>query len=246
VHVIGPEDAALRRIAGDTGGQFFKIRSGLSLKPLLKEITGAMSYSFKIEAETTCLNRTLEAKVRLVGKDVIPFVAGQTESWMYLDQAGSKSRYNLSYDQAAGAYLAEVPDVCGPVELTVYGRVGERSAVQTVQAECENCGAEEEEHGTLSISGRVFNDINRNGIKDADEAGLENLEVDLWDGDLVKNPPLPGITIYDVPVTSTDKNGFYIFSFISPGTYTVDVYQSNKCNKYYLSGRYLLEIIPSR
>gem|GEM_PF-601819 len=142
VHVIGPEDAALKRIAGETGGQFFKIRSGLSLKPLLKEITGAMSCSFKVEAETTCLNRTLEAKVRLVGKEVIPFVAGQTEAWMYLDQAGSKSRYNLSYDQAAGAYLANVSDVCGPVELTVYGRVGERSAVQTAKVVCGTCGAE--------------------------------------------------------------------------------------------------------
>ena len=102
VHVIGPEDASLRRIAGETGGQLFKIRSGLSLKPLLKEITGAMSCSFKVEAETTCRDGMLEAKVRLVGKEAIPFVAGQTEAWMYLDRAGSKSRYNLSYDQAAG------------------------------------------------------------------------------------------------------------------------------------------------
>ena len=174
VNVIGPDDAAMRRIAGETGGQFFKIRSGLSLKPLLKEITGAMSCSFKVEAETTCLNRTLEAKVRLVGKEVIPFVAGHTEAWMYLDQAGSKSRYNLSYDQAAGAYLAEVPDICGPVELTVYGRVGERSAVQTEQVECGTCDKSQD---TLSISGRVFNDINNDGVKGADEPGLEGWDV---------------------------------------------------------------------
>ena len=51
----------MRRCGGSpvtraTDGQFFK------------EITGTMSCSFKIEAETTCLNRTLEVKVRLVGK----------------------------------------------------------------------------------------------------------------------------------------------------------------------------------
>ncbi len=62
-----------------------------------------MSCSFKVEAETTCLNRTLEARV---------------------------------------------PDICGPVEQTVYGRVGERSAVQTVQVECETCGVAAEEKGT--------------------------------------------------------------------------------------------------
>ena len=141
VYVIGPNDAALKKIAGETGGQLFKIRSGLSLKPLLKEITGAMSCSFKVEAETTCQNKTLVAKVRLVGKEVIPYVAGQTEAWMYINQAGNSSRYNLSYDQAADAYLVSVPDTCGSVELTVYGHVGERSAVQTTKVDCGSCTA---------------------------------------------------------------------------------------------------------
>ncbi|HSD57281.1 MAG TPA: vWA domain-containing protein, partial [Methanotrichaceae archaeon] len=114
-YVVGPENAALKRIAGDTGGQFYKIRSGVSLKPLLKEITGAMSCSFRIETEATCENKTLVAKVRLVGKEVIPYVAGQTEAWMYINQSRSSSRYNLNYDSTTGAYLAEVPGVCGPV-----------------------------------------------------------------------------------------------------------------------------------
>jgi hypothetical protein len=210
VHVIGSEDAALRRIAGDTGGQFFKIRSGLSLKPLLKEITGAMSCSFKIEAETTCMNRTLEAKVRLVGKEVIPYLAGQTEAWMYLDQAGSKSRYNLSYDQAAGAYLASVSEVCGPVELMVYGRVGERSAVQTVQMECGTCGAAAREQGVLSISGRVFDDNNGDGIQGANEAGLEGWDVLLTKPDGSSN------------AAKTDRKGYYIFTGLSSGSYKVE------------------------
>lgn len=210
VHVIGPEDASLKRISDDTGGQFFKIRSGLSLKPLLKEVTGAMSCSFNVETEATCESRVLEAKVQLVGKEAIPFVAGQTDAWMYLDQAGSKSRYNLSYDSAAGAYLAEVPGVCGPVELTVYGRVGDRSAVQTMRVECGACGdiaATAEEKGELSISGRVYDDSNGDGVKGADEVGLEGWEI------LLLKPDGGSVA------QKTDRKGYYIFTGLLPGSY---------------------------
>jgi len=103
-----------------------------------------MSCSFRVDVDATCQERTLAAEVRLVGKEAVPYKAGQTEAWMYLNQAGSKSRRNLSCDQAAGAYLAEIPDVCGPVELPFYGRVSVRSVVQMVQLvqlECGPCGA---------------------------------------------------------------------------------------------------------
>lgn len=139
VNIIGPDEASLKKIAKDTGGQFFMIRSGLSLRPLLEKITEAMSYSFNVSVEATCENGTLETKVQLVGKEAMPYLYGQTAVWMYLDQARNRSRYNLSYVKAASAYQGKIEDVCGPVDLVVYGRVGESSAVQTVQVECESC-----------------------------------------------------------------------------------------------------------
>jgi hypothetical protein len=211
VYVIGPANASLKKIASDTGGQFYTIRSGLSLKPLLKEITGAMGCSFRVETEATCKDRTLAAKVQLVGKEVISYVAGQTEAWMYLDSAGNSSRYNLSYDSAAGAYMTRVPDVCGPAELTVYGRVGERSAVETVRVECGACGdaaaAEAEKQGSLSISGRVYDDSNGDGVKGADEAGLEGWSILLLEPD--------GGSV----AQKTDRKGYYIFTGLLPGSY---------------------------
>jgi hypothetical protein len=178
-----------------------------------------MSCSFRIETEVTCENKTLEEKVRLVGKEVIPFVAGQTVVWMYLDSAGNSSRYNLSYDSAAGAYLASVPGVCEPAELTVYGRVGERSAVQTVRVECGACGdaaVAAEAQGSLSISGRVFNDSNGDGVRSADEAGLEG-----WDVLLMR--PDGGSS-----AAKTDRKGYYIFTGLPPGAYrAVAVAQEN-------------------
>jgi len=140
VHVIGPDNAALKKIAGDTGGRFFTIRSGLSLTPILKDITDAMVCSFRLDVEATCTTGTLKVTVRLQGIETIPYVAGETEAWMYLNQSGRSSRYNLRYDTAAGAYVISVSGLCGLSELTVYGRMGERSAVQTVQIDCGACG----------------------------------------------------------------------------------------------------------
>lgn len=139
-NVIGPDDESLRKIAKDTGGQFFEIRSGLSLKPLLEKITEAMSNSFNVTADVICENGILKVEVQLVGKDTIPYLSGKTDVWMYLKQAGNRSRYNLSYDQALRAYEGEVPDVCGSVDLSIYGRVGESSAVQKVESDCGICG----------------------------------------------------------------------------------------------------------
>ena len=139
VNVIGPDEASLEKIAKDTGGQFFKIRSGLSLKPLLEKITEAMSYSFNVTIDATCNNGTLESTVQLVGIEAIPYISGKTEAWMYLDQSGSKSRYNMSYDQTSGAYKESIPEACGDLNITVYGRVGESSTAQTMRVNCGTC-----------------------------------------------------------------------------------------------------------
>jgi len=210
-YIIGPEDASLKNIAENTGGQFYEIRSGLSLKPLLEEITKSLGCSFRTDVATACENNQLEVSVQLIGKETIPYISGQTEAWMYLDQAGSISRFNLSYDQEAEAYLGSVPDVCGPVDLTVYGHAGDRSAVQTVQVECDACGvaAEAEEQGALSISGRIYDDSNGDGVKGEDEAGLDGWEVSLLkpDGGSVAQ--------------ESDRKGYYIFTGILPGSYRV-------------------------
>jgi len=210
-YIIGPEDASLEKIAENTGGQFYEIRSGLSLKPLLEEITKSLGCSFRTDVAASCENNQLDVSVQLIGKETIPYISGQTEAWMYLDQAGSISRFNLSYDQETEAYVSSVSDVCGSIELTVYGRAGERSAVQAVQVECDACGvaSEPEEQGMLSISGRIYEDSNGDGTKSVDEAGLDAWEV------LLLKPDSGSLA------QQADRNGYYIFSGLLPGSYKV-------------------------
>jgi hypothetical protein len=67
---------------------------------------------------------------------------------------------------------------------------------------------------TGSISGQVFLDYNGNGVRDANEPGLAGQTVFL---DLNNSGQLdPGD-----PTTTTDANGFYQFTGLAAGTYTV-------------------------
>jgi hypothetical protein len=62
----------------------------------------------------------------------------------------------------------------------------------------------------VALGDYVWKDLNANGIQDSGEAGVPNVPVTLLDG--VGNV---------VASTSTDINGFYIFSGLSAGTYGV-------------------------
>lgn len=71
---------------------------------------------------------------------------------------------------------------------------------------------------TNSISGQVYNDLNKNGHKDAGETGLAGFKINLYN-----SANFNGGT-YD-PVyktTTTDANGNYAFNSLTDGTYSVE------------------------
>ncbi len=63
---------------------------------------------------------------------------------------------------------------------------------------------------TGTVSGRVFNDLNENGIQDADESGIPGIRVELRDssGNLIAT-------------AVTGDDGAYLFSNVKEGNYTV-------------------------
>ncbi|VVB71733.1 von Willebrand factor type A domain protein [uncultured archaeon] len=128
--VVGPDKDSLKGMANSTGGSFYRIRSGMTLKPILESISGAMRYGFKIELETSCINGNLQVIARLIGREEIPYQRGQTQAWLFVRQGEENStRYDLVYNNATRAYRTDVAGFCGPaVKLTVYGRVGNWSS----------------------------------------------------------------------------------------------------------------------
>ena len=69
----------------------------------------------------------------------------------------------------------------------------------------------------LSISGRVFDDSNDDGVKGTDEAGLEGWKVLLLDGP-------DGYSTS----TKTDRKGYYIFTGLLPGSYRLTAVSQGK------------------
>lgn len=75
--------------------------------------------------------------------------------------------------------------------------------------------------GIVSIGNRVWNDFNQNGINDPDEPGIPGVSVVIWgdsDGDDV--PDWQGFGGVQV----TDEDGYYKFSGLQPGNYSVFVW----------------------
>ncbi len=63
-----------------------------------------------------------------------------------------------------------------------------------------------------SLGNFVWNDVNNNGIQDANEAGIQGVTVNLYDS--------TGVNI--VATTITDVLGYYIFNNLKPGSYQVE------------------------
>ena len=63
----------------------------------------------------------------------------------------------------------------------------------------------------------VWSDTNRNGVQDAGELGVANIQVKLYSG--ANTTP--------VATTTTDANGKYLFDYLPAGTYTVEFVKSS-------------------
>lgn len=73
-----------------------------------------------------------------------------------------------------------------------------------------DCGLNFKQTSTASVGDRVWLDINADGVQDAGEPGVSNVLVTLYNNSGVA-----------VRYTYTDVNGLYLFTDVTPGTYTV-------------------------
>lgn len=71
---------------------------------------------------------------------------------------------------------------------------------------------------TNSISGTVFNDLNKNGVKDSGEQGLAGFKINLYSGANFDNGKYD--SVYKTAVS--DASGNYAFNSLANGTYSVE------------------------
>ncbi len=79
---------------------------------------------------------------------------------------------------------------------------------------------------SLTLGDRIFNDANGNGVLDGGESGLGNIALTLY-ADTNANGTFDAGTDTEIATTTTAADGTYSFSGLAPGSYIVQVDQSN-------------------
>jgi hypothetical protein len=88
-------------------------------------------------------------------------------------------------------------------------------------------------HGSWSISGTVFKDVNGNGARDADEFGLAG-----WNVQLAKEGSV-------INATSSGQDGSYKFENLAPGTYTVSEVAQEGWSQTVPQGSYTVDLLDA-
>lgn len=148
------------------------------------------------------------------------------------DQNGNPGYYNFP-DLPGGTYKLEfIPPSGQGYYVTAQGF--DSKAVSGTTSDSTYCGVisnialgandTAEDAGfyrKCSIGDLIWNDIDDDGIKDSNEAGLNNVTVDLYNAD----------TNSKITSTTTDSNGKYSFAGLDPGNYYI---QAEKPNNNYV------------
>ena len=81
-HVIGPDDDSMRRIAEETGGSFFEIRTTDSITDILDQIAELISCSYRINSSYAYKNGTLKIETALIGAEEknLPHIEGEIQA----------------------------------------------------------------------------------------------------------------------------------------------------------------------
>ena len=118
--------------------------------------------------------------------------------------------------------LVMAMDTCSTPVVTWAGDVTNGTCPEVITrtyVAIDECGNSNSCVQTITVVGGgeignfVWNDLNGNGCQDAGEPGIAAVQVDLYSG--------CGLTGTLIESTTTDTNGFYLFTNLCTGTYTV-------------------------
>mmetsp|Transcript_32451 Transcript_32451/g.58651 ORF Transcript_32451/g.58651 Transcript_32451/m.58651 type:complete len:1622 (-) Transcript_32451:91-4956(-) len=161
-----------------------------------------------------------ENEVGLVGVAVVLYHEDGTEAGVFItDENGDYSFTNLQ----PGPYYISVNNdpsfVLSPV-VTGGNQVSPNDGPYSNSSPIVNLSLGDNDNTLLvgmfervTVGNRVWNDVNGNGVQDADEPGMEGVAVKLIDGSSESQVGIDGIT---------DANGIYLFDDnLAPGSYKV-------------------------
>jgi WD40 repeat protein len=130
--------------------------------------------------------------------------------WIDINSADFSTILKQIQGILTGIYVIEYtsPDMTPSENRTVFVSVDAPGCLKgSASGFYTTPGSAPESQGALSISGRIFDDSNGDGVKGTDEAGLEGWDV------LLERPDGNSATV------KTDRKGYYIFTGLQPGSY---------------------------
>jgi hypothetical protein len=130
--------------------------------------------------------------------------------WIDINSADFSTILKQIQGILTGIYVIEYtsPDLTPSMNRTVFVSVDAPGCLKgSASGFYTTPGSAPESQGALSISGRIFDDSNGDGVKGTDEAGLEGWDV------LLERPDGNSSTV------KTDRKGYYIFTGLQPGSY---------------------------
>ncbi len=127
----------------------------------------------------------------------------------------------------------------GTYTITEVGQSGwsmtapQEGSYSVVLVDADVVGRDFGNHGSWSISGANFNDLNGNKVKDGDEVALVDWNIQLAkDGNIVN-------------VTATGQDGSYAFKNLAPGKYTVSEVFQDGWTQTLPQGSYSVELLDA-
>lgn len=148
-HVIGPNNASVKKIAADTKGLWFQIRAtGVDFKSIIDSIASSIACTFNITPKATCVDSSVRIDVTLFGRGgqiLRPGLVG-TDGSVKATVCGTSGACNdgelgpSPSDPNMWTGTIALPDAGGSYEVTVSAIVCGFSASNKLTVRCKDGG----------------------------------------------------------------------------------------------------------
>ncbi len=141
-HVIGPNDASVKKIASDTGGQWFEIRSSTSFTSLIATLAETIRCTFDISPRFSCAGGKITIQAQLFGpKGLIGCGVGESVKANICGTSGACTTVTLTPDSACTYRgTATQPDASGVYTIGISANWCGLSASRTYKVSCATIG----------------------------------------------------------------------------------------------------------
>ena len=141
-HVIGPNDSSVKKIASDTGGKWFEIRSSTSFTSLIATLAETIKCTFDISSRISCSSGKINITAQLFGpKGLLGCGFGESVKATVCGSSGACTTVALTPDSGCTYRgTATQPDASGVYTVGISANWCGLSASKSYRVNCSTIG----------------------------------------------------------------------------------------------------------